>query len=123
MSDTLKIEVPMQPNPKPTQEDTKAVLDRIEQLKTHPLRKSIMLPEKFRERADAITQRRRAYNALLNELAKIEIGMNVEMNDMFLKIREHFAANGYPENWVDDMGFDSDALAVGIYVVNINKKQ
>lgn len=81
----------------------------------------LFLPEKFTKQVEEVENRRVMYNGEVQRMAKKEILMNFETQKVFIELREHLEKNGYPDIWVKDIGFDTEALKEGIFVINIRE--
>ena len=85
--------------------------------------KSVLLPDALLEEAKKIEAYRQEFNKMLREVvAKQEVTLAMDTNNIFQKIRLHLEQNGYPGVFYDEVGWNADALADGVFVVNIIPK-
>ena len=83
----------------------------------------VFLPSKFEKEAKAIEDDRAKFKLEVEKMAEAEIKHNVRMQNLFLAVREQLAKDGHEEIWTKDIGFDSDALKEGKFVVNLFQDQ
>ncbi len=81
------------------------------------------LPEAFVEEAKAIEADKTEFRKGLQEVAKNEIELNVRTQNLFLKIRDHFAKEGVEGIWTKDLGFEGEAMKEGEFIVNLMDEQ
>lgn len=84
--------------------------------------KRVFLPEKFLKDAEKWNKKRENFEEETVKMAEKEIHMHHQLNSLFVGIREYLAENGYHNIWLKDLGFDSEALKDGQFVVNIDLK-
>lgn len=83
----------------------------------------LFLPDGFKKAQDELDASRKKFNEEAVKMAEKEIRMNVANNDFFLELRIYLAKNGYPDIWVKQIGFNSEAIKEGVYIVNILENQ
>lgn len=82
------------------------------------------LPSALMEKAKAWQNKRLAFSKKANELAKEEAEIGMMFNDLIHSLRLHFEEAGAPENiWMSDMGFNTEALKEGQFILNITKAE
>lgn len=79
----------------------------------------IFLPSGFTKAAEEWLELRSKYNALVKEMAQKEITLNMALQNLFFEVRKYLAKNGRDDIWVKDVGFESNALDDGKFVINI----
>jgi hypothetical protein len=84
--------------------------------------KSLFAPDSLIEKIKAYDAKRKAFAKRINEVAKDEVETNVMFQNLILDIRKHYA-DADPEIWSADVGFNSDALREGQFIINIDKTQ
>ena len=66
-------------------------------------------------------EKRSAFSKEANRLAKIEAEIGVMFTQIIHDLRAHFSDNGIPEVWTMDIGFNTEALKEGQFILNITK--
>lgn len=82
---------------------------------------SSFVPEALKADVEKWHESRMAFQKKVNDLAKEEVNLNVMFQNLILKIREYFAENGHNDIWTADVGFDTNALRDGEFVINITE--
>lgn len=96
-----------------------------EKLKAHDWNKIVsesegrllFLPDKFRKDAEEWMKVRAQYNEQVLIMAKKELTLNMLLNDLFFEIRKYLEGEGHPDVWLKDVGFESNALDEGKFIV------
>ena len=82
---------------------------------------SVFVPDSLVEQAKKWSESRDEFNTLINGVAEKENTLKVKFTNLMYEIQKYFADNGRPEIWSMDMGFDTNALKEGQFVVNIQE--
>lgn len=78
----------------------------------------IFLPDSFKDSALEVEKMRKEFNEFLTQLSEKEISLNMKTQNMFYAIRQYLAKNGI-EIWTKDVGFETEALKDGVFILNI----
>lgn len=81
--------------------------------------KSLFLPDSFTAKAKEWNDKREELNNLIGKAAKIEVQTQAALQVIILEVRTYLEENGHPGVWSKDVGFNSDALDEGKYIVEI----
>ena len=79
----------------------------------------LFLPDGFKQAAQEWLDLRTEYNNLVKKMAEKELTLNAALNGLFLEVRRYLAKNGHEDVWIKDVGFESEALKDGKFIVNI----
>ncbi len=82
---------------------------------------SRFLPDSLTEDAENVERLRRDLNEEIARVAKKEIALNIATQNLFFEARRQFEGSGLDNIWVKDVGFNTDALEEGLFVVNITQ--
>lgn len=81
------------------------------------------LPEALLEEAKAWESNRSSFEKEATELARKNASLDLQLRQLMQKIREYFAENGIDDEvWVKDIGFNTEALKEGKYILNITRQ-
>lgn len=81
--------------------------------------KSFFVPEKYLPAVQKWQELRAELKKLTALAAEKEVHTSVAMNDMFLELRKYAVETGVEDVWTADIGFDTEALREGVYIINI----
>lgn len=81
--------------------------------------RQIFLPDGFTKAQEELEGARKEFNDLAVKMAEREIKMNIANQNLFLEVRKYLAKNGHPDIWVKQIGFDSNALKEGVFILNV----
>lgn len=81
----------------------------------------VQIPEALLGKTKAWSEKRDDFNKLINEVAKKENDLKVTFTNLMYEIQSYYAENGRPEIWSMDLGFNTDALKEGVYILNISE--
>ena len=77
------------------------------------------LPGELKEAAKDWQNRRVNFQKEANILAKQENEIGLVFNNLIFKLREHLAEDGIEDVWTMDIGFNTEALKDGKFIVNL----
>lgn len=81
---------------------------------------AVFVPTELESAGQDVEKKRKAFNKELTEVvAKKEIELNIETQNLFFKIRQALAEKGQPEIWGKEIGWNEDALKDGVLIVHI----
>lgn len=82
---------------------------------------AIFVPKELEAEAQAVEKKRKEFNKYLSEvMAKQEIELNIETQNLFFKFRKYLAEKGgQPDIWGKEIGWNTDALKDGILVAHV----
>lgn len=83
--------------------------------------RQMFVPDEFVERTKKIEEDRTAYNKEVVRIAAKEIALNMETQNLFFDLRKYLEESGNEDIWVKDIGFESEALKDGVFVINITE--
>lgn len=81
----------------------------------------IMAPEKFQDAIREWDKKRVELNKLANAAAKHELETRMILENTILDIRKFLDESGMEGVWLDDIGFETNALKEGEFVITIGK--
>ena len=79
----------------------------------------IFLPDQFTEKAKEFKEKREDLFEYLKAAAEKEITMNMLSQNTLFELRQYLAKNGFEDIWSKEMGWDTEALNEGFFVINI----
>ena len=82
---------------------------------------SQFLPDALTEDAENVETLRKELNEEIARVAKKEIALNVATQNLFFESRRKLEEAGLKDVWVKDIGFNTDALEDGVFVLNITQ--
>ncbi len=82
---------------------------------------AVFVPDALVEDVKKWAEQREAFNKIVNDIAQKENGLKVTFTNVMYKLQEYFAENGKPEIWSMDMGFNTEALKEGVYILNVQE--
>lgn len=82
---------------------------------------AVFVPDALIEKTKAWSAKRDAFNKLINDIAKDENALKVEFTNLMYAVQAYFAENGKPEIWSMDIGFDTNALKEGVFILNLSE--
>lgn len=80
-----------------------------------------ILPDFLKEKADKFKTEREKFQEIIEAMAKREIEQSVLVNEIVYEFRKWLEEHGHPKNWQKDIGFNMDALASGVFVMNVQE--
>lgn len=80
----------------------------------------VFVPEKLIPAVKKWAQMRDEFNSLINSIAKAEVEVGVQFQNLILDMRKYFADAGQKDIWIKDVGIETEALKEGVYVLNIS---
>lgn len=84
---------------------------------------SLFVPDAFTEAVKKWNDARLELNKVINSLAAQENEVSHSFRNTMYDIQKYFADNGKPEIWTKDIGFDLNALAEGVFILNITESR
>ncbi len=81
-----------------------------------------LVPGKFAQACDKLAKDRVVLDELLAKAAKADIKLQVFMNNLMLEIRDQLEKDGV-DTWTKSIGFDTDAMKEGVFIVNIQENR
>jgi hypothetical protein len=78
--------------------------------------------EAFKERAKALEAKRVAYNEKVKEMAKLEIEMRVEQDNLLIDMRREIEKED-ADVWIKDIALVGEAAKEDIYIVHLVQPQ
>lgn len=79
----------------------------------------MFLPAGFEGAAKEWLDLRTEYNALVKKMAQKELTLNMALQNLFFEFRKNLAKTGHEDVWLKDIGFESNALEDGKFVVSM----
>ncbi len=110
MVDAIKV------NPSVVQRDWKKVVEESKG-------QSIFVPDRFLDAVKKWNDARLELNQVINSLAARENDVSHIFRNTMYDMQKYFAENGKPDIWTKDIGFDTNALAEGVFILNIVEGQ
>jgi len=83
----------------------------------------VLLPESLNEKAETFRKIREEFLMMVRKMAKMEIEQSVLVNEIVYEMRKDLEAKGHADVWTKDIGFNTDALESGGFVMNVNEPQ
>ncbi len=81
---------------------------------------AMFLPDALVEKAKVWQAKRNDFQGRINDMAKLEVETSVLLNELMLEFRQYCEkATGGKHDWTTDIGFSTDALKDGKFVVNM----
>lgn len=80
-----------------------------------------IVPEALKARCEEFKKNRDEFQAVLESMAKQEIEQSVLVNEIVYQFRLWLEKNGHAKNWQKDVGFNTDALEEGVFVLNVSE--
>lgn len=81
----------------------------------------VHVPEALLEKSKKWSEKRDDFNKFINEVAKKENDLKVTFTNLMYEIQSYYAENGHPDIWSMDIGFETNALKEGIFILNIQE--
>ncbi len=81
------------------------------------------VPEELVVAAKEWQDKRLVFSKEANRLAEMENDIGLDFTKLIYNLRKYFAANGIENVWTSDIGFNTDALKDGKFVINIVRAQ
>lgn len=81
----------------------------------------VFVPESCLEAVKNWFQKRDELKKFIDVAAKTEIETGIALNAAIYEIRRYLSANGRADVWSADIGFDTDALKEGKFIVTITE--
>lgn len=81
------------------------------------------VPEEFIGRAKEWNDLRNNLRAYVDAAAKMELTTLHALNTMMFSIREYYEKAGIKDIWKKDMGFQTEALKEGIFILEISDQK
>ena len=77
------------------------------------------LSEKFLKTAEKWVELRKDYNDFVLVMAKKELTLNMMLNNLLFDVRKDLETRGREDIYLKDLGFNSDALDDGKFIINL----
>lgn len=83
----------------------------------------VFLPEVLETDAKEWNKKRDEFAEYLRKASKMEIYMMNDLNGLIQKLREYYDKAGVIDIWAKDIGFQTEALKEGIYILEISEQK
>jgi len=84
----------------------------------------VFIPEELRSEAEAWNKQRNDLDEHFKKVvSKMQTKTLQSLNDVMFKIREYYEKAGITDIWAKDIGFQTEALKEGVYIIEITDQK
>lgn len=81
----------------------------------------VFCPDNLLEGAKKWSNKRSLLGQEVNKISKLEIETKIALDEVVYKIRKYFEEAGQDDAWTGEVGFETNALKEGLFVLSIDK--